>query len=212
MAQGTVGVSTSCCYNGWIRERRQGLLWFSGLVTYLTILPCRAFFRVLGLWFLRVWRIFTPIFWVLYMTVFTSKHKITNRPNSDSNTDFVKLRYCEGILNKLMDGIDCQNQPNIYKSCKLIELRFTSLFLSLTVLLSTERVLLIFLIVWGCWAPELPICASIWGAGIVGLSHVDEREHTRLTIRVATISLVPGLCTDREGRACNLSRDKAICI
>lgn len=36
---------------------------------------------------------------------------------------------------------------SIYKSCKLIELRFTSLFLSLTVLLSTERVLLIFLIV-----------------------------------------------------------------
>lgn len=66
----------------------------------------------------------------------------------------------------------------------------------LTILLSTERVLLIVLIVWGCSAPELPICTSVWGAGVVGLSHEDKGEHTRLAIRVSTVHLVPGLCRD----------------
>lgn len=85
---------------------------------------------------------------------------------------------------------------------KKVQILFKSLFLSLTVLLGTERVLLVFLIVWACRAPELPVCASVRGAGVVGLSHEDEREHARLTVGVATVRLVPGLCriNERKGR------------
>ena len=84
-----------------------------------------------------------------------------------------------------------------------LQVFFKSLFLSLTVLLSTERVLLVLLIVWACRAPELPVCAPIWGAGVVGLSHEDEREHARLTVGVSTVRLVSGLCkiNERKGRA-----------
>lgn len=63
-----------------------------------------------------------------------------------------------------------------------------------TILLSAERVLFVFLIIWICWAPELSIRPSIWRARIVGLSHKDKRKDTRLAIGVASIRLVPGLC------------------
>lgn len=65
-----------------------------------------------------------------------------------------------------------------------------------TILLSAERVLPVFLVVRTCWAPELSVGPSVWCAGIVGLSHKDKRKHTWLAIGVATIRLVPHLCTD----------------
>lgn len=63
VAQGTIGVSTSCCYNGWIIEGTQQLLCISDLVTRLTILLCHVF-RVWGLWFLKM---FSNIYTNLYL-------------------------------------------------------------------------------------------------------------------------------------------------
>lgn len=69
---------------------------------------------------------------------------------------------------------------------------------SLTILLCTERVQPVSLIVWACGAPELPIRASVWGAGIISLSHEDKRECTRLAVRVTTVCLVSGLYTHKK--------------
>lgn len=123
------------------------------------------------------------------------------------STDFFKARYGEGIW-MILKGNGCfikgQRQPSIsHKTKTMVKPRLKSLFLILTILLSTERVLLVFLIVWGCRAPELSIRASVWGAGIEGPSHEDKREHTWLAVRVATVFLLPGLCTDRKGKVKN---------
>lgn len=94
---------------------------------------------------------------------------------------------------KMLDNSNC---TSIFGT----KLPFTSMFLSLTILFSAERVLLVSLIVWGCRAPQLPIWTSIWGARVVGLPHEDKGEYTGLAIRVPTVHLVPGLCGKRGGR------------
>lgn len=51
--------------------------------------------------------------------------------------------YCDGILNKPVDDLP-KSTRYVYKTNEMVKPRFTSLFLSLTILLSTERVLLFF--------------------------------------------------------------------
>lgn len=57
----------------------------------------------------------------------------------------------------------------------------------LTILLCTEGIFLVCFKIRGDGAPQLPITASVRGAGVVGPPLVDKGEHTGLTSRVATI-------------------------
>lgn len=122
-----------------------------------------------GLQFLEV--CFVPIFCLLKVT------------NQNPNEYRVTSRFKARILSK---------------NCQVMEPRFTSVFPSLTIFLSTERVLLVSLILRSCWTPELSICPPVWGAWIVSLSHEDKWEHTSLTIWVAAVRLVPGLCREND--------------
>jgi len=81
----------------------------------------------------------------------------------------------------------------------MLKSKFPSLFLSLTIFFSTEGVLLVSLIVGGCGAPELPVCATVWSARVVDLLHEDERERTRLAIRITSIDLFLGLYMNKIG-------------
>lgn len=64
-----------------------------------------------------------------------------------------------------------------------------TLWLELTVLLSTEGVSPVLLEVGSGAAPEVPVRAPFGGAGIEGPSIVGERQHTGLSIRIATVRL-----------------------